>query len=216
MRYVEIAARLLVGTVFVVAVAGKVNGRSAYRAYVLSLQQMKVLPSHRVAAVAGGSLAVEGAIVVLLAVPLRCIAAVGFVLAAGLLAVFASAISVSLRRGNRAPCRCFGASTTSLGRGHIVRNLVLVAVSVAGLVTALLPGAGPAMAGGIVAALTGLVTGVLVTAYDDIAGLWRSPSVNASTRAATGPTAAVHVLVRRQDDLAHQRLPAEAGGDVPA
>jgi len=175
-RYVEIAARLLIGVVFVIALAGKVNGAAAYRAYVLSLSRMGVLPAALRNGAARGSLVAEGAIVVLLAVPLRAAAVAGFALAAGLLTVFAAAIAVSLRRGNRAPCRCFGASTTPLGAGHIARNAVLVAVALAGLLAAVRPGAASA-AGGVVAAFGGLVAGLVVTMYDDIAALWSPPRV---------------------------------------
>jgi len=173
-RYVEIAARLLIGVVFVIALAGKVNGAAAYRAFVLSLRRMEVLPDARLGGAARGSLLAEGAIVVLMAVPLRSAGVAGFALAAGLLTVFAAAIAASLRRGNRAPCRCFGASSTPLGPGHIARNAVLVAVALVGLVAAARPGTA-SVAGGVVAAFAGLVAGLVVTMYDDIAALW-SPS----------------------------------------
>lgn len=171
MRYVEIGARLLVGVVFVVALAGKVTGPPAFRAFVASLRAMRVVPARLAGAAAAASIAVEAVIVVLLAVPGRWAAGAGFVLAAGLLCVFAGAIALSLRRGNRAPCRCFGASATPLGRGHIVRNAGLVAVCAAGLAAAFGTGsADPAAA--VVAGGAGLVAGILVTAYDDIAALF--------------------------------------------
>ncbi|WP_432993405.1 MauE/DoxX family redox-associated membrane protein [Dactylosporangium sp. CA-233914] len=170
MGYVEIAARLLVGTVFVVALAGKVSSGRAYHAFAASLRQMRVLPERAVPAATAGSVAAEVAVVVLLALPLRWAAAAGFVVAAGLFAVFAAAIAASLRGGNRAPCRCFGASSTPLGRGHIVRNAVLIAIALAGLVAAAGGGA-IEPAGAFVAGGAGLVAGILVTAYDDLAAL---------------------------------------------
>jgi len=175
-RYVEIAARLLIGVVFVIALAGKVNGAAAYREFVLSLRRMDVLPVALASRAAPGSLVAEGLIILLLAVPLRAAAVAGFALAAGLLTVFAVAIAVSLRRGNRAPCRCFGASSAPLGPGHIARNAVLVAVALVGLLAALRPGAA-SVAGGVVAAFAGLVAGLVVTMYDDIAALWSPPRV---------------------------------------
>jgi hypothetical protein len=173
-RYVEIAARLLIGVVFVIALAGKVSGGAAYRDFVLSLRRMDVLSAALVSAAARGSLVAEVAIVVLLAVPLRAAGVAGFALAAVMLTVFAGAIAVSLRRGNRAPCRCFGVSSTPLGPGHIARNAVLVAVALAGVLAAARPGQASAT-GGVVAAFAGLVGGLVVTMYDDIAALWSPP-----------------------------------------
>ncbi|MGE5827986.1 MAG: hypothetical protein ACM30G_06420 [Micromonosporaceae bacterium] len=44
MRYVELASRLLLATVFVAALAGKVYGRAASGAFVMSLRRVDVLP----------------------------------------------------------------------------------------------------------------------------------------------------------------------------
>ncbi|GLL02250.1 MauE/DoxX family redox-associated membrane protein [Dactylosporangium matsuzakiense] len=172
MGYVEVGARLLLATVFAVALFGKVTGARAYAAFVDSLRQMRVLPAKAARPAAAASIATEAAVVVLLVLPWRWAAAAGFVLAAGLLAVFAAAIAMSLRGGNRAPCRCFGASATPLGKGHIVRNSVLIAIALAGLGAA--AGAGAiAVPGAVVAGAAGLVVGIVVTAYDDIAALFR-------------------------------------------
>jgi uncharacterized membrane protein YphA (DoxX/SURF4 family) len=171
-RYLDVAGRLLIGVVFAVAVVSKVASRDAFRAFVRSLQQMDVLPLRSVPAAARVSVATEATIVTLLAVPLRWTAAAGFALAAGLLAIFAAAIRRSVRRGNRAPCRCFGASVTPLGRHHVVRNLLLAGAALVGLTGAV--GRGHAdVAGGFVAAGAGAVVGIAMIAYDDIAALLR-------------------------------------------
>ncbi|WP_426512239.1 MauE/DoxX family redox-associated membrane protein [Dactylosporangium sp. McL0621] len=172
MGYVEVAARLLVATVFAVALAGKVGSGRAYRAFVDSLLQMRVVPVRAARPAAAASVAAEVAVVALLLVPLRWAAVGGFVVAAGLLTVFAVAIAISLRGGNRAPCRCFGASATPLGRRHIVRNSVLVVIALAGLAAAA-GGSAVAVPGAIVAGGAGLVFGIVVTAYDDIAALFQ-------------------------------------------
>jgi hypothetical protein len=147
MGYVEVAARLLVATVFAVALAGKVGSGRAYRAFVDSLLQMRVVPVRAARPAAAASVAAE-------------------------VAVFAVAIAISLRGGNRAPCRCFGASATPLGRRHIVRNTVLVVIALAGLASAA-GGSAVAVPGAVVAGGAGLVSGILVTAYDDIAALFQ-------------------------------------------
>lgn len=172
MRYVELASRLLLATVFVAAVAGKVYGRSAFGAFVTSLRRMDVLPESATSAVARVAVTAEAFVVLLLLVPIRLAGVAGFVLAAGVLTAFTVAIGLSLRHGNRAPCRCFGASTTPLGARHVTRNLTLIAVSLLGLAATLGPGrldAGAALVAGAV----GVVLGVLVTALDDIVELVR-------------------------------------------
>ncbi|MBB5874162.1 formate/nitrite transporter FocA (FNT family) [Allocatelliglobosispora scoriae] len=176
MQYVAVACRVVLAVVFVVAAVGKLSGRAAYRDFVSSLRQMRVVPSRWAGPLAGIAVAVEVAVVVLLAVPRDVAAAAGFVLAAGLLAVFAGAIGLSLRRGNTQPCRCFGRSATPLGRHHVIRNVFLIAIAVLGAVAAGSGGAvllGPAL----VAALAGLIVGGLVAALDDLLYLFRPTTV---------------------------------------
>jgi hypothetical protein len=176
MRYVEIACRLCLLTVFAVALAGKVSGKDAFAAFVRSLRAMGVVPEPAVAIAARASVVAEALVVVLLAVPARYPAAAGFAVAAGLLAAFAAAIQLSVRRGNSVPCRCFGVSSTPLGTRHVVRNVVLIAVALAGLTAALSPGQA-SMAGLLVAGAAGVVVGATVTAFDDIVALVR-PTAN--------------------------------------
>jgi len=171
-RYAELACRLCLLTVFVVALAGKLSGKDAFAAFTRSLRQMSVIPQGTVAVAARASVAAEALVIVLLAIPLRGAGAAGFAVAAGLLAVFTGAIVLSLRRGNVAPCRCFGASSTPLGARHVVRNVVLISLALLGFGAALAPG--PAdLAGLLVAGAAGVVAGVTVTAFDDIAALLR-------------------------------------------
>ena len=95
-----------------------------------------------------------------------------FALAVVLLLAFAGAIAVVLRRGVQASCRCFGGSGAAPFRPHhIVRNLVLVAVAVTGLVAVL---AGPALTWEAVAlgAVPGVVVALLVTRLDDLVALF--------------------------------------------
>jgi uncharacterized membrane protein YphA (DoxX/SURF4 family) len=49
-----------------------------------------------------------------------------------LLLAFTALILVNLRQGRRPPCACFGAwSARPIGRGHVIRNLVLIALATA-------------------------------------------------------------------------------------
>ena len=61
------------------------------------------------------------------------IAPVGLTLAAVLLLAFAATIIVTLQRGARPTCRCFGAKSAPLRGAHVARNVVLAALAAAGL-----------------------------------------------------------------------------------
>ncbi len=51
------------------------------------------------------------------------------VVALGLLVVFTVFVAVTVRRGVRSPCPCFGGGETPLGTATIARNLVLIAAA---------------------------------------------------------------------------------------
>lgn len=97
----------------------------------------------------------------------------GFGLACSLLAAFTAAVGVALRRGRRAPCRCFGASSTPIGPRHLVRNTALLAIVVLGLTA---PEGLPPPAGLAVAAVVGLVGAILIVSLNDIIDLFARSS----------------------------------------
>src|SRR5690242_1242757 len=170
MPYLSLGCRVVVGVVFLVALASKARP-AGFRRFVRSLRRLDAVPAARVRLVAGTVATAEAAVVVLVALPARWTAVAGFVLAAGLLTAFAVAIVGTLRRGLRVPCACFGRSSAPMGPHHVVRNAALVAVAIAGAVTTR-PGSGGA--GGLaVAAAAGLVLGGLTTVLDDLVGLFR-------------------------------------------
>ena len=172
MHYLAVAGRFLIGTVFLVAVVGKVSSSAAFGAFVSSLTRMAVLPPAAAGPAARATVVFEALTVALLAVPLRWPPAAGLILAGGLLAAFTVVIGLSLRTGNRAPCRCFGASSTPLGVRHIVRNGLLLVVTALSLVAVSAPG-DLDLAGTLAAALAGLVAGAVTAALDDIIALLR-------------------------------------------
>lgn len=184
MAYVEVFSRCLIGVVFLVSAWSKrpVGGR--FRQFSDSLAAMRLLPARAVVPVAGVVVAAETAVVLLLLPqPVRPLAAVGFALAVLLLAGFAVAIGMVLRRGVQASCRCFGGSGAApFRRHHIVRNVMLIAVAGAGVVAAL---AAPAMSWEAVAlgGVPGAVVALLVTRLDDLVELFApAPPVSARRR----------------------------------
>lgn len=172
MPYVEVACRLLIATVFAIALVGKVSSAAAWKAFEDSLREMDVVPAGRVAVAARGSVATEFAIVACLLIPATAAGIAGFVLAAGLLAVFTWAITTVVRRKQAVACRCFGVSPTPLSGRHIVRNVSLIAAALLGAV-ATTETAAAQLPAAILAGVTGAVIGMLVAALDDLAALLR-------------------------------------------
>jgi len=170
MTYLAIACRVLLGVVFAVAVAGKLRGSGAFVDFAGSIRRMRVLPSALVRPVAILVLATELTIVLALAVPARAAGVLGFGLAVGLLAAMTVGITISLSRGNREPCRCFGRSETPLGARHVGRNTLLVAVGLLGLLGSL-SGMPTDLGTAVVAAVGGAVVGGLVVMFDDLVAL---------------------------------------------
>jgi hypothetical protein len=170
-RYLEVVCRALLASVFVVAVVNKVASRAAWLDFVRSLRELRQLPEAVVRPAAVATVTVEALVAVLLLVPVRTAGILGFALAAGLLGAFTVVIGRALARGNRAPCRCFGASSTPLGRPHVVRNLTLICVALLGL-AGLSAGAAIDPGYAVLAGITGLVLGILTTAAEDIVALF--------------------------------------------
>ncbi|SDY96359.1 Methylamine utilisation protein MauE [Amycolatopsis xylanica] len=169
MSYAELFFRAFLLGVFLFAVLGKARGRAAFEEFVLSLQGLRLTPRKWSAHLAALVVAAEAAVVVLLAVPGTVVA--GFGLAAVLLIGMTGAIVVAIGKGRQAPCRCFGASVTPLGTGHVVRNLILLAASAGGLAFA--GSTGATEPGGVVLALAAAAVGVLlVVRADDLMALF--------------------------------------------
>ena len=144
--------RCLVGAVFLVAAIGKLRG---YRAFRESLRAMRIPPW-----IAGPVVAAEFAVPGLLVVEVRA----GFVLAALLLAAF----TLAIRLAAPAACHCFG-TVSPLGRRHLVRNAVLAAAAVTGVVVAGSPMTVPAI---ILGGPLGLLGAVIVVRLDDLVALF--------------------------------------------
>ncbi|MEV0977429.1 MauE/DoxX family redox-associated membrane protein [Streptomyces sp. NPDC049915] len=170
MAYALLAVRLLVGIVFAASATGKLRGAGAFAGFEDSARAMGV-PARAVRPVAVTVVAGECAAVVLLA--LGPGGAFGFGLTLLLLAAFTAGIVRALRAGTRTSCACFGASTTPLGRRHVVRNTVLLALAAFGLAAALAGTPVPGQAAGVlVAAFAALVGALLVIFTDELGSLF--------------------------------------------
>ncbi|GGL03619.1 MauE/DoxX family redox-associated membrane protein [Planomonospora parontospora] len=180
MAYVLLGCQVLVAVVFAAAVAGKRSGE-AFAEFTASTGRL--LPP-RLAGwrqpAARAVFAAELAVPVLVAVPATAVA--GFTLSLVLLTAFTAGIAGALRRGERAPCRCFGSSATRLGPADLVRDLFLIVVALTGVMAALLVPAGRAWpASPATAALTAvaaLAGAALVIRLDDLIALFAPTSMS--------------------------------------
>ncbi|MCN9244381.1 hypothetical protein NGF19_26955 [Streptomyces sp. RY43-2] len=76
----------------------------------------------------------------------------------------------TLRSGTKASCACFGASTAPIGRRHVVRNSVLLALAAFGLAAAASGTVTPSEAAGIAVTAFGALTGALLVIFTDELG----------------------------------------------
>ncbi|MQA95417.1 MAG: methylamine utilization protein MauE [Streptosporangiales bacterium] len=174
MSYVVLGCRCVVGLVFVASVVGKLRGRESYAGFVAATGRLGpgwVLSRVPAGVMAGGVIAAEATVVVLLVLPGT--AWMGFALAGLLAMAFAAAVLAALRRGDRAPCRCFGVSARPVGGVHLVRNVVLAAAAGLGMAGGAAAAGSLEPAGVIVAVVAGAVVGAFVVAADDVAELFR-------------------------------------------
>lgn len=163
MEEVRLGCACLIGLVFAVSAIAKLRD---FDGFVGSVPALAPVPPRLVRPLATTTTALEVLVPVLLVSPFT--APYGFGLAAMLLAAFATAIAVAVRRGRHATCRCFGPSSAPIGPRHLVRNGVLLTVAVLGLLS---PGGLPPAGGIALAAFAGLVGAILIVAVDDIADL---------------------------------------------
>jgi hypothetical protein len=169
MIYMALACRCLIGLVFAVSAFSKVRSAAAFRDFSSWLNGLP-LPATRgrpAAAVLAGT---EVAIVALLLLPFGWTARAGLTLAAVTLAVFAAGTLLAVRRGVRAPCQCFGASSRPLGMRHAARDVLMCAAAAAGAVGGGASGAPPA--GVVLSLAAGAVAAMFVVFLDDITALF--------------------------------------------
>lgn len=170
MQYLAIGCRTATAVVFLLAVAGKVLGSGAFAEFTRSVADMKAVRPRLVQPAARATVLAEALVLVLVAIPLRITAVLGFAVAVLLTALFSNAIRRTLRSGNRVPCRCFGRSSSPLGPRHLVRNGLLLALTVTGLAVSWAAGSAD-LAGALVAVLAGLFLGLIIASFDDLAQL---------------------------------------------
>ncbi|MEQ4717007.1 MauE/DoxX family redox-associated membrane protein [Nonomuraea sp. B19D2] len=181
MGYVVVGCQLLIGLVFLVASVSKLRSGRAFAEFNDVLLEVRALTPAWVRPVALSLTLSELAVAALLIVPFitglpegarwHLAAGGGFAIAVALLIAFTAYIFTALRREVRASCRCFALSSAPLGVPHMVRNGLLAAAALTGLLAPRSPDAlDPA--GLVVTATVSVVLAVLVMVFDEIVSLF--------------------------------------------
>ncbi|GAA0420937.1 methylamine utilization protein MauE [Acrocarpospora corrugata] len=161
----------LLVAVFLTSGVGKVL---RYSAFTDSVRQMRLLPAGAVPAVAISIVAAELVAVLSILAGLVLSAALlvaAFVICAALCVVFILAIAAIIRRGDSVACNCFGRQASPFSARHIVRNTLLAAVAVVGVLSADV-GVGSWTTETGIAVVAGLVLSLLVILMDDLVDLF--------------------------------------------
>ena len=182
MVHLALALQWLVAIVFATAAASKLR-RPAYQEFVNSTGRL--LPARWKRArrlVAAVVLVAESLVTLLLLLPLNGVVP-GLCMAVVLNTAFAVSTGAALRRGERTPCRCFGASSTPLGRTHVARNLILVACAALALAGRLLLQPLPLRPAGVLcAAAAAVLLAALLVRLDDLVALFGPTTADATIR----------------------------------
>lgn len=123
--------RVVIAAVFVLSAGGKALDVPAFQE---SVEDFRLMPKALARVAAWFFLVSEIAVVIAMAIGGRALMA-GFVLAAGLLVLFSTALAVALRRKAAISCNCFGRDERRISPYDMARNALLTACSLAGVWT---------------------------------------------------------------------------------
>ncbi|MET7851104.1 MauE/DoxX family redox-associated membrane protein [Streptomyces avermitilis] len=185
MNHLIDTGRIFLGLVFLCSVVGKVRGPAAFAAFRVAVARLVPALRGRTGPVAVLVAGAETAVVGALAVPSTV--AVGFALAALLLAAFTAALVGALRRDETVACHCFGDGGQPVALPHVVRNAVLLCAASAGLAARLMteghPTATARPAAFLCTAAAGAFLALVTVALDSLAYLWGRMDAESTGRA---------------------------------
>jgi hypothetical protein len=197
-----IAVLAFAASVYGLSAGAKLRSRRAYRSFRQGLGEAALVRRQCLPVIAAVLVSAESVVTVLAIAAIvttaslagataAAVAALG--IAALLSIVLAAGVATVMHRGTRARCACFGfSSDRPMGGAHLIRNLILAAVLLAGLIGSV-PGHGrPGLAAVVVAVVAGVVAGLVLVRLDDLIELF-APLPLASTSAAqtARPTSSV-------------------------
>jgi hypothetical protein len=156
--------------VFAASFFTKVRGRAAWSSFQSWLARLP-LPYVKQKTTSLAVATTEAIVVVLVIIPATAIE--GLAVSAALAAVLSGGLILSLRRGSREPCHCFGTSSDPLSWQHVARNVLLLAVALAGVACSVTRSTGSPASGVAMAAFAGLAVALCVLFFTDIVALGR-------------------------------------------
>jgi hypothetical protein len=170
MPYLVIGARAMLFVIFVASFTSKVRSRTAFAAFADSLAGFGIRGARLQARSAGIVITAEAAAAVLVALPFTVV----WGLTAGglIITVFTAQASIARRQGLLPVCNCFGSAKSKFGARHIMRNGLIIAVAIAGLLAEFASGRTHLAVAPVVLA-TGLavIAGAGIVVWDDLAAL---------------------------------------------
>jgi hypothetical protein len=131
--FLSLVSELTLVGVFAMAALSKLH---TPRSFAAGVRAFRLLPNTLVPVVSGGVISMEFAVVGLTLIGLiqsRLFAVAGLAMAGLLLVAFSLTIAILMRSGTYVPCRCVGASDRPLGLEHLIRNVILMILVVAGI-----------------------------------------------------------------------------------
>jgi Methylamine utilisation protein MauE len=170
MPYLVIGARAMLFVIFVASFTSKMRSRTAFAAFADSLAGFGIRSTRLQAGTAGIVISAEAAAAFLVALPFT----VTWGLAAGglIITAFTAQASIARRQGLRPVCKCFGSATSAFGATHIMRNGLIIAVAIAGLLAEAAGGRTHLAAAPVVLATgVAVLAGAGVVVWDDLAAL---------------------------------------------
>ncbi|NNB84689.1 hypothetical protein HJC10_24100 [Corallococcus exiguus] len=161
----------MLAMVFALAALGKARGRKPFEDFIQTLKSFGLPRALAGAPLAATLILAEAASALLLLVGMGA----GYVLALLLLVGFTLGIAWVIRQGKKVACRCFGASNAPVSAAHLVRNGLLLTITVVGAVSHEAASGGLAVGMGVIAGTVGALAGLFVTRWDDLVFLFRGP-----------------------------------------
>ncbi|MCY1018162.1 hypothetical protein OV427_20540 [Pyxidicoccus sp. MSG2] len=161
----------MLATVFALAAFGKARGRKPFDEFIHTLETFGFPRALAGAPLAATLILAEAASALLLVVDV----AAGYALALALLVGFTLGLAWVMRRGEAVACRCFGASNAPVSAAHLVRNGLLLTITVVGAVSHQVASGELAVGMGVIAGTVGVLAGLFVTRWDDLVFLLRGP-----------------------------------------
>ncbi|MBE1536700.1 MauE/DoxX family redox-associated membrane protein [Actinomadura algeriensis] len=131
-EYTLLTVQALLAGVFAMAAFSKLRGRADFGRFVTTVRKLTMRSGPSTTVIAAVFAVVEAVTAILIAVPAT--ARAGFALATGLLVLLIGVVFRAVRGRVFAECGCFGRRSALLSYPLLVRNVLLLAAAVAGVV----------------------------------------------------------------------------------